>query len=287
MLDIYILTGMSGAGKTFANKCLEDAGFYCVDNLPPELIPHFVELCSNSTRDIDKISLVIDIRGGEFFDPLFKSLDTLDKTNHRYSIVFLDADDEMIVRRYKETRRQHPLAGKNGGILHGISQERELLKRLKDRADFYIDTSGMNTWELKKAISATLMGDENARAMDITIFSFGFKYGLPMDADTVFDVRFLPNPYYEDTLKKLSGENEEVYEFVLANPASQEFIKKASDLLLFIIPHAIAEGKTNLVVAFGCTGGHHRSVVMAIEFCRILTQNGYNVSVRHRDLSAE
>lgn len=287
MIDIYILTGLSGAGKTFANKCLEDIGYYCVDNLPPELIPHFAELCSNSSRQIQKVSLVIDIRGGEFFDRLFKALDTLDQTNHRYSIVFLDAEDETIVRRYKETRRQHPLSGKDGGILDGIRKEREMLKRLKDRSDYYINTTGMNTWELKKAVLGSLQDDEKTRTLDVTIFSFGFKYGLPMEADIVFDVRFLANPYYEDALKKLSGENEEVYEFVLSKPASQEFIRRASDLLLFMLPHCVAEGKSNLVIAFGCTGGHHRSVVMAIEFCRILTQHGYIVNVRHRDISAE
>jgi len=287
MPEIYILTGLSGAGKTFANKCLEDIGFYCVDNLPPALIPHFAELCANSTRQIDLISLVIDIRGGEFFQDLFNALDALDQAGHKYSIVFLDASDETLIRRYKETRRQHPLAGQNGGIIEGIKAERETLKRLKDRADFYIDTSGMNPWALKEEISRKLIGTDKSRNIDVNIISFGHKYGIPLDADLVFDVRFLPNPYYHENLKKLSGENEEVYEFVLNCPETQEFIKKAVDLVLFMLPLEITEGKSNLVIAIGCTGGHHRSVVLAIEFCRILTQQGYNVTVRHRDIATE
>jgi len=286
MLDIYILTGISGAGKTFANKCLEDMGFYCVDNLPPQLIPHFVQLAANSKRKIDKVSLVIDVRGGDFFDELFKALDAMDQSDYRYFIVFLDAADEMLVRRYKETRRQHPLAVENGGTIEAIQAERRILKRLKDRADFYIDTTDLNNWEFKQEITRVLIGDQKARGITVSIVSFGYKYGIPLDADYVFDVRFLPNPFYEESLKRLSGENEEVYEFVLGSPVSQEFVKKTSDLILFLLPHAIAEGKNNLVIAFGCTGGHHRSVVMAIEFCRMLTQQGYNVSVRHRDISA-
>jgi len=286
-VDFFIITGLSGAGKTFANKVLEDLGFYCVDNLPPMLIPSIAELAAHSERKIDKVSLVIDIRGGDFFEEVFKALDALDKAGYRYKIIFLDAADDVLVRRYKESRRLHPLAGSDGGVIDGIRNERARLKRIKDRADFYIDTTKMNPWGLKQALSSIVMGDEKASQLKINIVSFGFKYGLPLDADLVFDVRFLPNPYYEQHLKNLSGENEEVFEYVMTNPATREFLDKVSDLINFILPHAINEGKSNMVIAVGCTGGHHRSVVLAIELCRIITRHGYNVSVKHRDISAD
>jgi UPF0042 nucleotide-binding protein len=285
-VEFYILTGMSGAGKTFANKCLEDMGFYCVDNLPPALIPHFAELAANSSRKIDRVSLVIDIRGGEFFDDLFKALDALDRASYSYKIIYLDANDSALLRRYKETRRLPPLANDETTIIEGVHAERKALKRLKDRADYYIDTSTKTPAALKKEISKAILGDEQSAGLSVTIISFGFKYGLPPEADVALDARFLPNPYYEESLKNFSGENREVREFVMTSQVTQDFISKAADLLLFTLPHVIAEGRRNLVVAVGCTGGHHRSVVLSIELCRILTQHGYNVSVKHRDISA-
>jgi RNase adapter protein RapZ len=284
-IDFFILTGLSGAGKTFANKCFEDMGFYCVDNLPPALIPHFAELCTNSQRSIDRVSLVIDIRGGEFFDELFMALEALDNSGYIYKIVFLDASDEVLVRRYKETRRMHPLAGGEDRIIDGIHAERLKLKRLKDRADYYIDTSKMNTWALKREMADAILGDAKASRISVNIISFGFKYGLPLDADISLDVRFLPNPYYEEHLKNLSGENKEVYDYVMGSPTTQEYMRRAADLVLYTLEHSVEEGKSNLVVAIGCTGGHHRSVVLAIEMCRVLTQQGFNVSVKHRDIS--
>ncbi len=284
-VDFYILTGLSGAGKTFANKCFEDLGFYCVDNLPPALIPHFAELCSKWQRAIDRVSLVIDIRGGEFFDELFKALDALDNSGYKYKIIFLDASDEALVRRFKETRRMHPLAGGEDRIIDGIHAERLKLKPLKDRADYYIDTSKMNTWALKKEMTDAILGDANASRLIVNIISFGFRYGLPLDADIVFDVRFLPNPYYVDSLKNLSGENSEVFEYVMGSPITKQYVRLAADLSLFTLAHSIEEGKSNLVIAVGCTGGHHRSVAVAIELFRILTQKGYNVTVKHRDIS--
>jgi RNase adapter protein RapZ len=285
-VEFYILTGLSGAGKTFANKCLEDMGFYSVDNMPPALIPNFAELSSHSQRAIDRVSLVIDIRGGEFFDDLFKALDALDKAGYSYKIIFLDASDDVLVRRYKETRRAHPLSGSENRIIDGIKAERQKLKRLKDRADFYLDTSNMNPWALKQALASAFLGDDQSSKVRVDIISFGFKYGLPLDADLVFDVRFLPNPYYEENLKNLSGENEEVYEFVMGNKITQEFMNRVTELVLFMLPHTADEGKSNLVIAVGCTGGHHRSVVLAIELCRLLARHGYNVSVTHRDILA-
>lgn len=285
-VEFYILTGLSGAGKTFANKCLEDLGFYSVDNMPPALIPNFAELSSHSQRLFERVSLVIDIRGGEFFDDLFKALDSLDKAGYSYKIIFLDANDDVLVRRYKESRRAHPLAGSENRVIDGIKAERQKLKRLKDRADFYLDTSKMNPWALKQALSAAILGDEQASKIKVNIISFGFKYGLPLDSDVVLDVRFLPNPYYEENLKHLSGESLEVYEFVINNPITQEYMQRVTDIILFMLPHSAEEGKSSLVISIGCTGGHHRSVVLAIEMCRTLTQHGYNVSVTHRDISA-
>lgn len=285
MFNIYIITGLSGAGKTFANKCMEDMGFYCVDNLPPALIPHFAELCSSSQRKIDRVSLVIDIRGGEFFDDLFKALDALDQADFSYSIIFLDTADEVLIRRYKESRRQHPLAGESGSTVEGIRAERKRLKKLRDRADLYIDTTKMNIWALKKELTAAIAGTEETASLNVTIVSFGFKHGVPLDVDFVFDVRFLPNPHYEEKLKGLTGRDEPVSQFVMASPMTGEFLDKLKDMILFVLPHTIAEGKSNVVISIGCTGGHHRSVVLSIELARFLAHNGYKVNVRHRDIA--
>jgi RNase adapter protein RapZ len=287
MVDFYIITGLSGAGKTHANKCFEDMGFYCIDNLPPALIPNFAELCSHSDRKIDKVSLVLDIRGGEFFDDLFKALEALDKAGHSYHIVFLDSSDEALVRRFKETRRAHPLAGGQGSILNGISIERVKLQKIKERADFFIDTTEMNPWRLKQEIVSTILGGDSGSRIGISIITFGYKYGIPLDADIVLDVRFLPNPYYDEALKDLRGTDVEVYEFVMKNQVTQVYVKKLADLILFMLPHSLVEGKANLVIAVGCTGGHHRSVVVGIELARMLSQKGYEVKTTHRDLNVE
>lgn len=286
MIHFHIITGLSGAGKTQASKCFEDMGFYCVDNLPPALIPEFAELLSHSARKIETVSMVLDIRGGEFFDDLFKALEALDKAGHSYRIVFLDASDEVLVRRFKETRRSHPLSGDGGSILSGIGEERKRLKKIRERADYYIDTTEMNTWRLKQEVYATVLGGVGKSRIVISLISFGFKHGIPLDADMVLDVRFLPNPYYDDALKALTGEDLEIYEFVMKNPLTQEYIKKAMDLILFLLPHSITEGKGNLSIAVGCTGGRHRSVVLAMEFAKLIAQKGYEVSVDHRDLKA-
>lgn len=283
-MEILILTGISGAGKTFANKCVEDLGYYCVDNLPPALILNFVELCAASKRKIDKISIVIDIRSSDNFDDLFKSLDPLDQHKHHYRILYLDSTDESLVRRYKETRRSHPLATDSKGTLEAIREERSLLRRLKERADLYLDTTNLNMWDLKKRITELTLGTNPSSNLKVSLMSFGYKHGVPLDADFVLDVRFLPNPYYHDDLKQLSGENLEVYQYVMQCPQTQTFLSKLTDLLLFVLPEMITEGKSNFTIAIGCTGGHHRSVVLAIELSRTLTQHGYHASVRHRDI---
>lgn len=287
MIEFFIITGLSGAGKTHANKCFEDLGFYCIDNLPPALIPSFAELCAHSDRKIDRVSLVLDIRGGEFFDDFFKALESLDNAGNAYRILYLDASDESLVRRFKETRRSHPLTGDRGSILNGISAERRRLQKIKERADFHIDTSSMNPWALKQEIAAIVLGDGGRAELGISIVSFGYKYGIPLDADLVFDVRFLPNPYYDDALKNMRGTDLEVYEFVMKSPVTQEFVTRMADLVLFMLPHSQTEGKANLAIAIGCTGGHHRSVVVSIEMSRLLSRRGYHVAVSHRDLETD
>jgi len=283
-VNFYIITGLSGAGKTFANKCFEDLGFYCVDNLPPKLIPNFAELCAHSTRMIDKVSLVLDIRGGEFFDDVYVALDMLDKAGYKYCILFLDASNEVIIRRFKETRRLHPLSGVNGSIQDGLEEERRRLRRLRDRADFYLDTSKMNPWELKRELARIILGDEKGEELDITIISFGYRYGVPLESDIIFDVRFLPNPFYEEELKNISGESKEVADFVMNHQVSKDYLQRAADLVLFMLPYTKLEGKANLVISIGCTGGFHRSVVIADELGKILREKNYEVSVIHRDL---
>lgn len=282
----FIVSGMSGAGKTFANKCFEDMGFYCVDNMPPALIPHFAELCAHSTRRIDRVSLVLDIRGGEFFDDVFTMLDALDKAGYLYKIIFLDASNEILIRRYKETRRRHPLAPGNGTLEDGIEQERTRLAKIRDRADYHINTSDMSPWNLKQELQKSIIGDEKGTALDISVISFGYKFGIPLDADLVFDVRFLPNPYYEEELKPHDGRAGEVRDFVMKHDASRELLRHVTDLILFMLPQSRKEGKTSFVIAVGCTAGFHRSVVVGEEIERILKEKNYKVSLIHRDVKA-
>ena len=213
--------------------------------------------------------------------------EALDKAGHHFRILFLDASDEVLVRRFKETRRAHPLSGENGSILNGISMERRRLQKIKERADFVIDTTGMNPWALKQEIANTILNGHGKARMGISVLSFGYKYGIPLDADLVLDVRFLPNPYYDDNLKDLRGTDVEVYEFVMKNQITQVYIKKLLDLVMFMLPHSQVEGKANLTIAVGCTGGHHRSVVISIELARLLGQKGFDVSVSHRDLNTD
>ncbi|MEW5947394.1 MAG: RNase adapter RapZ [bacterium] len=280
----YIITGLSGAGKTFANKCFEDMGYYCVDNLPPALIPNFAELCAHSTREITKAVLVLDIRGGRFFDDVFKALDVLDKEKYKYYILFLDASDEVLIRRYKETRRAHPLAGPDGSIQSGLDEERRKLRRIMERADYHVDTSRMTPWDLKRELLRTVLGEKDSGRLDVTIISFGYKYGIPLESDLVFDVRFLPNPFYQPELKNVGGGSKKVAGFVMRHRVSRSFMKRVSDLVLFSLSHAKEEGKENFVVSVGCTGGFHRSVVIADELKKVLSGNGYGVKVVHRDM---
>ncbi|WP_027416808.1 RNase adapter RapZ [Aneurinibacillus terranovensis] len=280
-INLLIITGLSGAGKTVAVQKLEDLGFFCVDNLPPVLIPKFAELIDQSGGRIERVALVIDLRGREFFDSLSDSLERLSEMAHiSYQILFLDANDQVLVQRYKETRRNHPLAP-TGLPLEGIKSERRLLEELKGRANLVIDTSHLTPSALKSKISQ-MFSQMNER-LTVNVQSFGFKYGIPIDADLVFDVRFLPNPHYVDTLRPKTGKDTEVYDYVFKWDTSKEFIGKLTGFLDFTLPHYQKEGKSQLVVAIGCTGGKHRSVAIA-EYLGNRYQDQYNVRVNHRDM---
>ncbi|HDU0207316.1 TPA: RNase adapter RapZ [Listeria monocytogenes] len=280
-LKLVIITGMSGAGKTVAMQSLEDLGYFCVDNLPPSLLPKFWELMKESDK-MDKIALVMDLRGREFFDSIEPALDELDNTNFiTTKILFLEADDKVLVSRYKETRRHHPLEP-NGSVLDGINAERELLSDLKGRSQLVINTSNMAPRELRERINNEFQ-TEDKDIFNVQLMSFGFKYGIPIDADLVFDVRFLPNPHYIDKMRPLTGLDEDVYEYVMKWPETQTFLNKLVDLLMFTLPFYKREGKTQLVIAIGCTGGQHRSVALT-EFVGKAIQQKYETTISHRDM---
>ncbi|EGL84097.1 UPF0042 nucleotide-binding protein yhbJ [Caldalkalibacillus thermarum TA2.A1] len=280
-IELIIITGMSGAGKTVAVQALEDLGYFCVDNLPPVLLPKFLELIGQSASTMNHVALVMDLRGREFFDDLLQALDQMEINDHfKYQILFLDASDEVLVKRYKETRRRHPLAP-DGLPLEGIKQERELLKELKGRAQQIIDTSALKPAQLRKKIVQRF--SKGSHAFTVNVMSFGFKYGIPIDADLVFDVRFLPNPHYIEEMRPKTGLDEEVSHYVLKWNETQEFMHKLIELLSFLLPHYQREGKSQLVIAIGCTGGKHRSVALA-EHIRDHFAGDYHIQVTHRDI---
>ena len=280
--QIVIITGMSGAGKTVAIQSFEDLGFFCVDNLPPTLLPKFLELMKESGNKMNKVALVMDLRGREFFDHLFKALDDLVESSWvTPQILFLEADDETLVRRYKETRRKHPLA-QEGLPLEGIQNERDLLADLKGRAQLIYNTSQMKPRELREKI-LTEFSANNKTIFTVNFMSFGFKHGIPIDADLVFDVRFLPNPHYIDHMRPKTGLDEEVSSYVMKWGETQKFLEKITDLLSFMLPHYKREGKAQLVIAIGCTGGQHRSVTLA-ETIGHFYEKDYHTQISHRDI---
>ncbi|EQK41401.1 MAG: RNase adapter RapZ [Paraclostridium bifermentans] len=281
-MRFIIVTGLSGSGKSEAMKSLEDIGFYCVDNLPPTLITKFAELCYQGNSNIDKVALGIDIRGREFFETLHESLSYLEKENYKYEVLFLDCADDILVKRYKMTRRNHPLA-KSTQITEGIKEEREILQTLRDKADSIIDTSNMKPRDLKDEISKLYIEGEKTPKLTISVVSFGFKHGIPIDSDLVFDVRFLPNPYYVEELRPQTGEDQVVRDYVMDSDVSREFFAKLEDMVDFLIPHYIEEGKNHLVIAIGCTGGRHRSVTISNLLYDDLIKKGYRVVKKHRD----
>ncbi|MFP4017235.1 MAG: RNase adapter RapZ [Halanaerobiales bacterium] len=281
-MELLIITGMSGAGKSVVLDFFEDMGYFCIDNLPPAFLNKFAELCRHSK--LQKIAIVIDIRGREFFNALFGELTLLEKKNLNYEILFLEASDETLIRRYKETRRKHPL-DKEGRILDAILKERSLLEELRGKANKIIDTSRLARRELYNELKRVYSSHQiDKNTMSVSIISFGYKYGIPMDADMVFDVRFLPNPYYVSSLKEHTGEEQVVQDYVLKWPITEKFYNKFFDLIEFLLPEYKKEGKSHLMIAIGCTGGKHRSVTTAIKLKDHLLKKGYRVSVEHKDI---
>lgn len=284
-MRFVIVTGLSGAGKTEATRSLEDLGYFCVDNLPPQLIPKFAEACNNGS--IEKVAIVTDIRGGVFFDDLFESLVYLKSNDFKYEILFLEASNEVLVKRFKEARRSHPLSPKSR-VLTGITEERNKLREVKDRADVIIDTSKYAIRDLREKMNSYYgSSEEPDKELSVTVLSFGFKYGIPVDSDLVFDVRFIPNPFYIPELKQYSGNEEPVKKYVLEQTETVEFVDKLKDMLKFLIPNYIKEGKRQLIISIGCTGGRHRSVAIANRIYELLELEGYKTGIEHRDISED
>lgn len=283
-MRFVIVTGMSGGGKRTALKMLEDAGFFCVDNLPVTLVEKFVEVITMPGGEISKAALGLDVRADQSFEDIQKVLSVLRKKGYVYEILFMDASDETLLRRYKESRRMHPLAPE-GRVEDGVRKEREILASVKNDADYVIDSSKLLTRELKEEIERIFIRNEEYNSLMITVVSFGFKHGIPTDADLVFDVRFLPNPYYIEELKPLTGNEREVQEYVMKFAESRLFMDKLTDMIEFLIPNYVKEGKHQLVIGIGCTGGRHRSVTLANELYAWLKDKGnYGLTVNHRDI---
>ena len=286
-IRFVIITGLSGAGKSYAIKCLEDLGYFCVDNLPTTLIPTFAELCANSSRGIQAIGLGVDVREGEYLVNMVETIQELRSRGHRVDVLFLEASDETLVRRYHETRRRHPLAGE-GNVLDGIRAERKALAHLREIANRVIDTTSLTVHQLKDQMVHSY-GPQAAKGggLTVSLVSFGFKHGVPYDADLVFDVRFLPNPHFVDRLRALDGRDPAVEEFVMSFSESRELLSRLEGLLKFLLPLYEREGKAYLTVAIGCTGGRHRSVMLVEALRSFLTGLGLSPIVRHRDLDRE
>ncbi|MCI8667385.1 MAG: RNase adapter RapZ [Dorea sp.] len=283
-----IVTGMSGAGKSTALKMLEDVGYFCVDNLPVPLIPKMADLLRVPGSELNKAALGVDIRSGQSLTEMARVLKELDGAGMKYEILFLESSDHVLIKRYKETRRFHPLAGNDGRVDQGIGKEREKIRFLKEKADYLIDTSHMLTRELKRELNKIFVENKEYKNLYISVLSFGFKYGIPPDSDLVFDVRFLPNPYYIEDLRPQSGNDREVREYVMNNEKAAKFLAKMTDLMEFLIPNYVQEGKTQLVIAIGCTGGKHRSVTLANELFEALSKNeNYGIRVEHRDIGKD
>ena len=286
-MRFVIVTGMSGAGKSTALKMLEDMGYFCVDNLPIPLLPGFVQMLQNTDTEMKKVALGLDVRSGQDLSGLKENLEAMDRDRIGYEILFLDANDAVLVKRYKETRRQHPLSG-SGRVDTGIAKEREKILFLKMKATYILDTSKMLTRELRIELEKIFVDGQSFCNLYITVMSFGFKYGIPQDADLVFDVRFLTNPYYIDTLREKTGNEAEVQDYVMQNDKGRIFLDKLKDMMEFLIPNYILEGKNQLVIAIGCTGGKHRSVTLANALYQLLDQEeSYGVRIEHRDIGKD
>ncbi|MDD5986222.1 MAG: RNase adapter RapZ [Eubacteriales bacterium] len=282
-MEIILITGMSGAGKSQAVRCLEDQGYYCIDNMPAALVMNFIHLAAGQAENLEKVALVADIRGEEVFGGLDEVIKTLRASEFQFKIIFLEASDRVLVQRFNETRRVHPTTRRTA-TEEAIAQEREYLKGIRSQADFIIDTSNMNNYKLKEELLSILNEKGMEETFTINVMSFGFKHGLPITADMVFDMRFIPNPYYVPSLRHASGNNKRVRKYVMRHLVSQMFVKNLNKLINDIIPHYMKEGKYNLNIAFGCTGGRHRSVAMANEMAELFTKQGRQVTLTHRDI---
>ncbi len=285
-MRLIIITGISGAGKSQAIKVFEDNDFFCVDNLPPGLIPKFAEFCFQSGSKMENIALVIDIRGKELFSDLEPALESLENFGQTYDILFLEASDKVLIKRFKETRRMHPLSHE-GRLIKGILEERKVLQKIKKKSNYIIDTSNLNPRQLRQEIENVYFKGNSFEGMIINLVSFGFKYGIPIDCDLVFDVRFITNPYYIDSLKKQTGKDKAVFDFVLNHSETLTFLTKTLDLLEFLIPYYIKEGKTQLVIGIGCTGGRHRSVAIGNSIYSSLIEKHHRAIVDHRDIEKD
>lgn len=283
-MQFVIVSGLSGAGKSQAASFLEDLGFYCVDNMPADLIGQFAQLCLATKGRYERVALVTDVRANLTFDGLFKALDSLDQMHLQYTIVFMEATKEVVIKRYKETRRKHPLMRDGGDLAEAVERERQLLEPIRNRANAILDTSVLSTAKLRGELINLVAGDLRDHAMTVSVMSFGFKYGIPADADLVFDVRFLPNPYYIAELKNLTGLDQPVRDFVFSYQQTKDYLEKVEDLLGFSMPLHVEEGRTSLVIAVGCTGGKHRSVAVARELQEFAAKRGYATTISHRDL---
>ncbi len=284
-MQFVIVSGLSGAGKSKAASFLEDLGFYCVDNMPADLIPQFAQLCLATKGRYERVALVTDVRASLTFDGLFKALDSLDQMKLSYTILFMECDTQVIIKRYKETRRKHPLTKDGSSLQEAVERERALLEPIRNRANAIINTAALSTAKLRGEIINLVAGDMKDRSMSVNVVSFGFKHGLPMDADLVFDVRFLPNPYYIPELKHQTGLDPDVRDFVFSYQQTKDFVSKVEELLALSLPAYMEEGKTNLVIAIGCTGGKHRSVAVAKDLGDFITRRGYVTDVSHRDMN--
>lgn len=282
-MRFVVVTGMSGGGKRTAIKMLEDIGYYCVDNLPVPLIGNFVDMVSAPNLEISKVALGLDVRTDQSFDEARETLTKLRESGFVYEVLFLEASDQTLLKRYKESRRMHPLS-QGGRVEDGINREREILSQTKEMAEYVIDTSNLLTRQLKEELDRIFVENREYNSLIINVMSFGFKSGVPQDADLVFDVRFLPNPFYVEGLKELTGNHAKVQEYVMSFSEAGEFLSKLEDMLQFLIPYYVREGKYQLVVGIGCTGGKHRSVTLANElFKRLKDQGSYGINVIHRD----
>lgn len=284
-MEFVIVTGMSGAGKTRAMHALEDIGFFCVDNLPPELIPVFYELCVKSDSMTGRVAVVTDTRGGELFKSFFSALETLKRAQRPYKILFLDCAEPVLVNRFQETRRRHPLAdGLNGSLEQSVKLEREMLRPVKEASDYVIDTSGVSPAQLKTRISELFLV-EAEDSLAVHCISFGFKFGIPLESDLIFDVRCLPNPFYDKKLRPLTGLDQPIIDYVMEKEETKGFVRRWIDMIDYLLPLYNKEGKSQLVIAVGCTGGHHRSVALAQFLCDDLLKKGIRSSVTHRDIT--